>query len=87
MDKAIDLHFHFKNITHYLHPVLLCNISGWQEIDGTFIIKKYHGCKRRNRNSTRKFIDILEEIDVLNQQAIHIREKQTTNTFIKVKLI
>ena len=57
MDKAIDLHFHFKNITHYLHPVLLCNISGWQEIDGTFIIKKYHGCKRRNRNSTRKFIE------------------------------
>ena len=57
MDEAIDLHFNFKNITRYLHPVLLCNISGWQEIDGTFIIKKDHGCKRRNRNSTRKFIE------------------------------
>ena len=57
MDKAIDLHFDFKNIAHYFHPVLLRNISRWQEIDGTFIIKKYHGCKRRKRNGTRKFTE------------------------------
>ena len=43
MYKAMDLHFDFKNITHYLHPVLLHNISRWREIDGTFIIKKYNG--------------------------------------------
>ena len=57
MDEAIDLHFNFNNITHYLHPVLLPNLCGWQEINGTFVIKKYHGCKKRNRSSTRKLID------------------------------
>ena len=57
MEKAIDLHFDFKNITHYLHPVLLRNVSGWQEIHGTFIIKIYHECKRRNRKGARKFIE------------------------------
>ena len=57
MDKAIDLHFDFKNVTHYFHPILLHNIRRWQEIDETFIIKKYRGCKARNRNGMRKFIE------------------------------
>lgn len=54
MYEAIELHFNFSNIMDYLHPVLLCNLCGWQEINGTFVIRKYHGCKKRNRNGTRK---------------------------------
>ena len=49
--------FSFDNITHYLHPNLLCNLCGCTETNGTYIIKKYNGCKKRNRNGTRKIID------------------------------
>ena len=47
MEEAINLNFNFNNITHYLHPILLCNLYGWQENSGTFVIKKYHGCKNK----------------------------------------
>ena len=62
MYEAIELHFNFSNIMDYLHPVLLCNLCGWQEINGTFVIRKYHGCKKRNRNGTRKLIDYFRGI-------------------------
>ena len=57
MEEAIDLNFNFNNITHYLHPILLRNLCGWQEISGTFVIKKYHGCKKKNRNGTTTIIN------------------------------
>ena len=47
MEEAINLNFNFNNIAHYLHPNLLCNLYGWQENSGTFVIKKYHGCKKK----------------------------------------
>ena len=33
------------------------NLCEYTETNGTYIIKKYHGCKKRNRNGTRKIID------------------------------
>ena len=57
MNEAINLHFYFNNITHYLYPVSLRNLCGWQEINRTSVVKKYHGCKKRNRNGTRKLKD------------------------------
>ena len=49
--------FSFDNITHYLYPNLLHNLCGYAETSETYIIKKYHGCKKGNRNDTRKITD------------------------------
>ena len=76
--------FSFDNITHYLHPKLLRNLCGYTETNGTYIIKKYHGCKKRTRNGMRRVI-MLEETNVQKQQIIHTGENQKIYADIKVR--
>ena len=77
--------FSFDNITHYLHPNLLCNLCGYTEINGTYIIKKYHGCKKRTRNGMRKIIML--ETNVQKQPIIHTGENQKIYADVKVSFI
>ena len=49
--------FSIDNIKHYLHPELVRNLYGYTETSETYIIKKYHGCTKRNKNGTQKIID------------------------------
>ena len=63
------------------------NLREYTETNGTYIVKKYHGCKTRNRNGTRKIIDYVRRDNVQKQPLIHTGEKQKINTNVKVSFI
>ena len=87
MEEAIDLNFKFNNITCYLHPSLLHNLCGWQEISGTFVIKKYHGCKKKNRNRIKKNINYFRG-DKCSKPTPYLYWRKTKDKYTyKVRLI
>ena len=47
MEEVINLNFNFNNITHYLHPILLCNLYGWQENSEHLLLKNIMDAKRK----------------------------------------
>ena len=56
------------------------NLCEYTETNGTYIVKKYHGCKTRNRNGTHKIIDYVRR-DKCSKATINPHWRETKDKY------